>query len=74
MFTFANSKLLFHSGVLKSFSIDRTIGGWLIYLNGVQSGWVIDARTKQPRVFKSLDACVTSLETIGFTVDRLFYK
>ena len=74
MFTFSNSKLLFTAGVFSSFSIERTIGGWLVYLSGTQSGWIVDARTKQPRVFKSVDSCITSLSTIGFTVNKIVMR
>lgn len=47
-------------------------GGWLLHLGeGNAAGWLVDARSKEPRVFKTLDSAVSALETIGFQVNIL---
>jgi hypothetical protein len=50
--------------------LDKT--GWLVVLSdGSNVGQLADARTKTPRVFKTLDAAINSVEQIGFSVDLL---
>lgn len=72
--TVAHAKRNFEFGVLKGFSIDVTIGGWLVVLD--QAGYsirlpLLDARNHQPRVFKTLDAAVSAAASVGFNVDSL---
>ena len=50
--------------------IDRS--GWSVLLSdGTNTGMLADARTKTTRVFKTLDAAVSAVEQIGFSVDLL---
>lgn len=45
---------------------------WAVYLGqGNSQGWLIDARTKGPRQFKTLDAAVSALKQIGFEINEL---
>jgi hypothetical protein len=45
---------------------------WAVYLGqGNSQGWLIDARTKGPRQFKTLDAAVSALHQIGFQITEL---
>ena len=45
---------------------------WSIQLGqGVSRGFLVDARTKEPRHFKSLDSAISTLEQIGFEVNEL---
>jgi hypothetical protein len=74
-YTVAAAKMLFRAGAFRSFSIDRApmVDGWVLSLFNDQGASfpVVDARTKQPRVFKSLDGAVSTGESIGFKVGRL---
>jgi hypothetical protein len=77
MFTMAQAKMFFTAGVLRSFSVDKTIGGWLLHLEGKtasSSGFVVDARNNQARIFKSIDSAVTTAQSVGFTVDSLKFR
>ena len=67
--TLAQAKSFFDAGFLIAFLIVRHPDGWLIDLG--RSGHLVDARSKTPRIFKTLDAVVSALEQIGFTVDAL---
>lgn len=73
--TIAQAKRDFEIGYLTEFSLRRwpLAGmGWFVWLGkGNAAGWLVDARTKQPREFKTLDAAVSSLESIGFKVEEL---
>jgi hypothetical protein len=45
---------------------------WTIQLgSGLSRGFLVDARTKERRQFKSLDSAVSTLEQIGFEVIEL---
>lgn len=73
-YTMADAKRDFGRGYLKSFGIERyTLQmGWAVYLmDGEAVGYLVDARTKKDRLFKTLDAAVSAVESIGFKVDRL---
>lgn len=72
--TVSHAKKNFDFGFLTGFSIDSTVGGWILLLR--QKGYsidlaLLDARNHEPRVFKTLDAAVSAAESIGFEVLRL---
>lgn len=71
MTTLAQAKRDFQIGYLTKYRIERAPvpPGWMLHLGeGNAAGWLVDARSKQPRVFKSLDSVVAALEDIGFSV------
>lgn len=74
-YTLDLAKRDFSLGYIVSFEIhrqplDKT--GWLVMLSdGRNSGPIRDARSRQPRVFKSLDSAVSAIEQVGFSVDLL---
>lgn len=72
--TMALAKRDFEIGRLSGFSIERALidSGWSVVLRASNSnGPLVDARLHQPRVFKTLDAAVLALESIGFKVNFL---
>lgn len=72
--TMAQAKRDFENGLFRAFIIDRSMSGWCVILQGtgkIGEGWLIDARRKEVRVFKTLDAAVAALGEIGFEVGRL---
>lgn len=72
--TAAQSKRDFSIGYLTTYRIERATmgGGWLLHLGqGNAAGYLVDARTKEPRLFKTLDAVVSMVESIGFEVNAL---
>lgn len=76
IYTTAQAKRDFSLGYLSDFHIQRypmTIN-WTVYLKagGNGSGFLVDARKKEPRQFKTLDAAVAAIEEIGFRVEGLF--
>ena len=74
-YTMELAKRDFSLGYLVSFEIHRQPldkNGWMVVLSdGSNSGPLSDARSRQPRVFKTLDAAVSALEQVGFSVDLL---
>lgn len=73
--TLAQARRDHEIGYLTTWRIERApMGpGWVIHLGqGMGAGYLVDARSKQPRVFSSLDSCVRVLRDIGFGVDALF--
>lgn len=61
----------FECGYLNKFRIERAVlgEGWQLWLGeGNAACWLTDARTKQPRIIKSLDSALNVLEQIGFKV------
>lgn len=72
-FTVAEAKRDFNDGLLTDFGLERygvPGGGWNVLLKGqYRCGALVDARTKQPRVFRTCDAAVSALEQIGFKVE-----
>lgn len=73
-YTMEQAKRDFQLGYLASFQIHRQPldAGWSVVLSdGSNSGPLVDARTRQPRAFKSLDSAVSALEQVGFSVDFL---
>jgi len=75
MNTMAQAKRDFEIGYLTAYQIKRWPGfgpGWFVWLgSGMAAGWLVDARSKAPREFHTLDAVVRSLEQIGFKVEEL---
>lgn len=73
--TMAIAKHDFKIGYLTVFAIARPFfdnSGWIVSLgSGLQQGSLVDARTKEPRIFKTLDAAVKAVEEIGFQVTQL---
>lgn len=69
--TLAQAKRDFEIGYLTKWRIERAPmnDGWMVYLGeGNAAGWLVDARTKEPRIFKTVDSSVSALEQIGFRV------
>jgi hypothetical protein len=77
MATLIQAKRDFDLGVLKSFAIHRNqyLNGWSLTMdyNGV-AVYIVDARGKLPRLFKSLDSAVHAAEHIGFKVTSLRFS
>lgn len=73
--TMAIAKHDFKIGYLTSYEIVRPFfdnAHWCVSLGtGLQQGMLCDARTKEPRQFKTLDSAVKAVEEIGFEVTRL---
>lgn len=77
-YTMAQAKRDFEIGYLTAYEVKRwdlvTAGrsGWFIWLGrGNSAGWLVDARDREARQFKTLDAAVQALEQIGFKVESL---
>jgi hypothetical protein len=79
MATMAEAKRDFENGVIRGFRIVKGMdyaGGKaleLLYTANAakQVDWMLDARTKRTRIFKTYDAAVSAAEMIGFNVDVL---
>jgi len=72
--TLEQAKRDFQIGYLEGFHIDRAVmeGGWHVYLKGGSaSGPLVDARKRAPRLFRTLDGAVATIEQIGFKVESL---
>lgn len=74
--TVAQAKRDFEIGYLTDFSFERvplSVGAeWSIGLGGGSArGVLVDARSKTVRTFKSVDAAISVIESIGFRVDGL---
>jgi len=75
-YTMADAKRDFKMGYLAQYLIERNIlsPGWWVKIGPERNKVLhplVDARTKQWRLFKSLDAAVSALEEIGFKVNVL---
>ena len=78
-YTMNIAKRDFMMGYLKRFQIVRVPpltagrdGCWHVQLGqGESHGYLVDARSKEPRLFKTLDAAVKASEEIGFKVITL---
>lgn len=74
MNTMAQAKRDFQIGYLTKFHIERTQmkEGWILHLGeGNAAGWLVDARSKEIRIFKTLDSVISAVESIGFEVNIL---
>lgn len=74
--TVAQAKRDFEIGYLTDFSLERfpldAGAEWSIRLGGGSArGVLVDARSKTARTFKSLDAAIAVVESIGFRVEGL---
>lgn len=74
-YTMAQAKRDFEMGYLADYHIQRVIlgSGWWVWLksDGMAAGPLVDARTKKAREFKTLDAAVSAIESVGFKVEGL---
>lgn len=75
-YTLEYAKRDFSAGYIDTFAIDRTLTAdafvYVVLLgSGSAQGPLVDARDKKPRHFKSIDAAVSALGSIGFRVERL---
>ena len=75
MATMAQAKRDFQAAYLKGFYVvaDIVPGCWNLDIEDINGrrGFLVDARTKEPRSFKTLDAAVSALREIGFDVKGL---
>lgn len=75
MTTLAKAKDHFQHDLLKGFRIQRVLAGIYLeleYRDRASAVMLVDARTKQPRAFKTFDAVVRAAEEVGFNVSALF--
>lgn len=76
-YTSAHFKMLFETGGLLSWSIERHAmsNEWVVsfFLRGFPSSpsFLIDTRRKEVKTFKDLDAAVRAVEEIGFSVKKI---
>ncbi len=74
-YTMQLAKRDFEMGYLSKFAIERMPfqPGWFVLLadNSNPLRPLVDARTKQPRAFKTLDAAVSALHDVGFEINLL---
>jgi len=70
----AEAKRDFKRGFLKSFTLTRSAmePGWWVLLNDINGGqpMLTDAKTKNPRLFKSLDSAINTARDIGFKAEN----
>lgn len=76
MATMAQAKRDFENGAIRKFRIDKTMGKItlsLIYVHGFTLGEepLFDARTKEPRVFKTWNAAISAADMVGFDVTSI---
>lgn len=73
--TMALAKRDFEIGYLQDYRVERVAlqsGVWIVELKGgTARGHLVDARSKSPREFKTLDAAVSAIQAIGFRVEGL---
>lgn len=71
--TMAKAKEDCSRGLLVGVTLDRApLGGWSLRLTssllGDGTGWLVDARSKTARVFKTADAALSAVEEIGLVI------
>lgn len=75
MATMAEAKRDFQGAYLRTFYVlaDLEPGCWNLDLEDINGrrGFLVDARTRQPRSFKTADAAITAANEIGFEVKAL---
>ncbi len=75
MATMAEAKRDRSNGYLTTYQVKRwgALGtGWFVWLGtGNGASWLEEARHREPREFKTLDAAIQALEQVGFSVDSL---
>lgn len=77
--TMAQAKRDFNRALIKDVRIvDTQLGTWSVRItsqHGMNStGWLIDARKREPRQMKSLCAAVKAVTQIGFQVKQLLIE
>lgn len=74
-YTMALAKRDFKIGYLSTFQIQKAVlsENWNVYLksDGNANGYLVDARTKKPREFCTIDGAVAAIKQIGFNVEFL---
>ena len=75
-YTIQQAKRDFELGYIRSFRVERApmeYQTWRVYLfdMGDNQGVLVDFRTKNERHFKTIDAAVSALESIGFEINLL---
>jgi hypothetical protein len=71
--TLTQAKRDFENGYLQRYVVQRTpmASTWQIWL-GNQAGWLVSQRDEaKPREFKTLDAAISALESIGFRITAI---
>ena len=75
MATMAEAKRDRSNGYLTTYQVKRwgALGtGWFVWLGtGNGASWLEEARHREPREVKTLDAAIQALEQVGFSVDSL---
>lgn len=79
-YTLAEAKKMFDQGLLRKFFVSRAVmhaDCWVLSFNAPAAGLggqaaLVDARSGQQRVFKSLDAVLNTVEKVGFKVECLW--
>lgn len=70
IWTISKAKQDFQRGLLVGVLLERKPGGWLIYLDSLLqfdgSGYLVDVRSHEPRLFSTVDAALKAAESIGF--------
>jgi hypothetical protein len=72
--TVSQARRDFEIGYLTDFQIIRSPmnGGWNVMLRGgTNHGFLVDARARNARLFKTVDAAISEIERIGFVVEGL---
>lgn len=71
----SQAKQYYKQGYLGGFTLKQVENGWIVLLHfndcGLSSVSVSDARTRQRRVFNTLDAAFNLVISIGFEVSSL---
>ena len=72
-YTIAQAKRDFSLGYLTSCRLLKVMGLWqvVIYSKAGANGSLVDARTKETRLFKNLDSALNALQSIGFDIGVL---
>ena len=72
MATMAEAKRAFQAAYLKGFYIlpDLVPGSWNLDIEDINNrrGFLVDARNREPRSFKTFDAAIAAAKEIGFNV------
>lgn len=74
VWTMAQAKRDVEIGYLTGYQLWRAEdkSGWAVYLSGGSArGFLVDARTRERRIFKTLDSAVSAVEQIGIQVVAL---
>lgn len=74
--TMEEAKKMFAEGYVDSFRLEKAVlpsEDWHVYLYAGKNkgGYLVDARKKQLRRFKTLEAAVNAVERVGFKVEFL---